>query len=167
MNVICSMVVSSNGYIARKDGSSVSTKEDWDYFARRASRYNNFVIGRKTLEASPHAFDNIKCEHKIVISADKKFKVPLGFTRYISPEDVMNGLKGKIDTLYLVGGGELNNSFAERGLINKLILTIVPRIVGRGAKLFQTGGPHLNLELENAEDLGSDRLRVSYAVESP
>ena len=164
MNVICSMVVTANGCIAQRDGRSVSSSADWDNFSRLASRYNNFVIGRKTLEASPEAFDQIKCEHKIVISERNDFDVPLGFKRFTSPKDAIHGVKGKIDTMLLVGGGELNSSFAEQDLINELILTIEPKIVGTGKKVFESGDLHLNLSLKSAEDLGDDRLRVSYSV---
>jgi hypothetical protein len=44
------MIATPNGYIARNNDKSVSSQLDWKLFTDATKQYNNFVVGRKTME---------------------------------------------------------------------------------------------------------------------
>ena len=64
MQVICSMVILLDGFIADSDGLTVSGPNDWERFEAAAKKYKNFVIGRGTNRNG--GLDNIDCEHKVM-----------------------------------------------------------------------------------------------------
>lgn len=49
--------------------------------------------------------------------------------------------------IWLVGGGELIYSFIKEKLVDELIITIAPVLIGRGIPLFKQGDFELNLSL--------------------
>ncbi len=51
--------------------------------------------------------------------------------------------------IWLVGGGELLQSFIEEKLVDELIITIAPTILGEGIPLFKKGDYQLNLSLKS------------------
>lgn len=67
-------------------------------------------------------------------------------------EDVVhftNQLKNKKGkNIWLVDGGELLYSFLKEKVVNELILTIAPSLIGRGIPLFKEGNDQLNLYLK-------------------
>jgi dihydrofolate reductase len=163
MKVICSMVVSIDGFIANEAGDSVSTSPDWEEFRKLAKQYNNFVVGRNTFAKGN--LDNIDCDFKIIVSTR-----PVAASKFIvadSPEDVLSNLSGKVDTIYLVGGGQLNTAFLRAGLINELVLTIQPKIIGNGTKVFDELGVESELSLLESEELNDNRVKLRYEVSAP
>lgn len=162
MKVICSMVMSLDGFIADSNGKTVSGPPDWAVFEENAKTYRNFVIGRGTNKTG--ALNTIDCENRIIVSS-QSYDNP-AFTRATSPENVLELLEGKTDTVYLVGGGKLNASFAKAGLIDELILTTVPKVVGSGIKLFGDEDAVLELQLKGREELEGGRVRLTYQVKN-
>jgi dihydrofolate reductase len=164
MNVRCHMVVTPNGYIARADGKSVSTPYDWQDFALGVKRYNNFVIGRKTLDTvGERAFDSSDCDYKIVVSS-QDLPLDSSFTVVRSPQEAVDFLQDKVDTLLLVGGSEINTAFAKAGLINEIVLILEPWVVGQGVKLFAEDKFELALTYKSAEELEGGRIKLTYEV---
>lgn len=51
--------------------------------------------------------------------------------------------------IWLVGGGELNNLFIQEGLIDELIITIVPALLGKGIPLFKDNDHQTQLRLKD------------------
>lgn len=50
--------------------------------------------------------------------------------------------------IWIVGGGNLLQSFIQRGLVDELILTIAPTLLGKGIHLFREGEYQLDLSLK-------------------
>ena len=69
--------------------------------------------------------------------------------------------------LWLVGGGDLTASFMVAGLVDELILSIHPIVLGDGVRLFQRGIPRLDLELVNSETWASGLVQLTYARRPP
>jgi len=154
------MVMSLDGFIADRNGVSVSGPDDWASFAKNAKHYKNFVIGRGTNRKG--GLDNIDCEYKVMVSSRPYDKE--GFMHATSPENAVDLLKGKVDTIYLVGGGTLNASFAKANLIDELIVTIVPKVIGNGVRLFEADNTTLELELTKRDALENGCIQLAYAV---
>jgi dihydrofolate reductase len=171
MKVICSMVVTANGYIARPDGrEDYASHEGWLEYLHAAKQYNNFVIGRKTLDIVNEQYDgfgfnDVECDYKVVVSSQSDLHLGSGFLLAKSPSDVMSALEGKVDTILLVGGGEINAAFANAGLIDEVVLTVEPYIIGQGITLFAPGEFDMKLTSARVEQLSGGRLKVSYRVE--
>src|SRR5581483_756129 len=123
MKVICSMVVTPNGYIARPDGQEdYASHANWLDYLETAKQYNNFVIGRKTLDVVKEQYDgfgfeDVECEYKVVVSTQRDLKLDPIYTPAQSPQDVIDQLEGKVENILLVGGSEINAAFAKQNLI--------------------------------------------------
>ncbi len=170
MNVICSMVITPNGYIARPDGSEdYASHDSWLDFLATAKRCNNFVIGRKTLEVVEREYDgfgfeDVQCDYKIVVSSQPNLKLAPIYHQATSPQDVIGQLESKVENVLLVGGSEINTAFAEAGLITDVWLKVEPHIIGRGLPLFAPQDFDLPLEYQSVEECPGGRLLISYKV---
>ncbi|WP_249777633.1 dihydrofolate reductase family protein [Paenalkalicoccus suaedae] len=51
------------------------------------------------------------------------------------------------ERIWLVGGGSLFSSFLEKGLVDEIIMTVAPKVIGEGIPLFQPRKYRANLEL--------------------
>lgn len=66
--------------------------------------------------------------------------------------------------VWLVGGGELASQFADAGLLDDLILTVAPAVLGAGISLFARGLPgHLRLAGTREFESGMVELRYELA----
>ena len=59
-------------------------------------------------------------------------------------KDILPNLDGNI---WLVGGGQVISSFLNHGMVNEIILSIVPIVLGKGILLFQNIQKETKLEL--------------------
>jgi dihydrofolate reductase len=171
MKVICSMVITPNGYIARLDGQEdYASHANWLDYLETAKEYNNFVIGRKTLDIvneqyNGFGFEDVDCQYKVVVSGQNDLKLDPTYILAKSPQDVIDQLSGKVDTILLVGGSELNTAFAKQGLIDEVIVTIVPHVIGQGINLFSAMDFELELKFESVERLSEGRIKIRYLVD--
>ena len=69
--------------------------------------------------------------------------------------------KGK--KIWLMGGGELIRAFLSEGLVDEIIVTIAPVILGSGIPLFPEGDYRLDLELKGTNTFGQF-VELSYDV---
>lgn len=171
MKVICSMVITPNGYIARLDGQEdYASHANWLDYLETAKKYNNFVIGRKTLDVvneqyDGFGFEDVDCKYKVVVSTQQDLKLDPIYTQALSPQDVIDQLKGKVDTVLLVGGSEINTAFAKQGLIDEVVVTVVPHVIGQDINLFSPADFDLALNFEGVEQLSEGRVRIRYLVD--
>ncbi len=164
MDILCSMVMTADGYIARVDGRSTSSPFEWEGFEEEVQKYDNFVIGRKTFELAHESLAKIECKHRIVMSAEPGLKASKGFTIVKSPEEAIAHLRGKVDTLFLVGGNITNTSFLQRGLITHLEIIVQPLIIGNGMPLFSPFELEQKLQLVSCDAIDGNRAKLSYKV---
>jgi dihydrofolate reductase len=66
--------------------------------------------------------------------------------------------------LWIVGGGPVASQFAEAGLLDELIITVVPVILGEGKPLFARPLPGPPLRLREATPYASGMLGLRYGV---
>ncbi|QOR68236.1 dihydrofolate reductase [Cytobacillus suaedae] len=144
-NVILFIATSLDGLIAKEDDSlewlfNVEGEGDNGY----ETFYNTvdtIIMGRKTydqvlhLEKGNFPYKNKKCyvfsrsnmssnEYVEFVSEDIR-----QFTNRLKNEEGKN--------IWLVGGGELLTTFIKERLIDEMIITIAPTIIGRGIPLFK------------------------------
>lgn len=81
------------------------------------------------------------------------------------PAEVVASLRERTDgDLWLVGGGELIASFRERGLIDEVILTVIPVLLGEGVPLFPGTQPEAELQLIDVQRFESGIVQLHYRV---
>ncbi|MBT2217483.1 dihydrofolate reductase family protein [Virgibacillus dakarensis] len=86
--------------------------------------------------------------------------------KFISPNipDFVNELKkqeGK--NIWIVGGGVLLHSFIKENLVDELIITVAPTIIGNGIPLFREGNYQLDLSLKGTRNF-NQFVELQYEV---
>jgi len=66
--------------------------------------------------------------------------------------------------LWLVGGGALAAQFQELGLLDELLLTLIPVVLGSGKALLPMNAPSEPLELLGQQILGKGMLELHYRL---
>ena len=165
------MAMSVNGIIARKDGDEDFISHDnWNSFSGLVKSFQNVIIGRKTFEAMKkweegYNLDNFKDVAKVVITADKNYKLDKGYILASSPKKALEILKSKgFNNVLVAGGSVLNSSFAKENLIDEIILNVEFVIIGEGIPLFSRDDFEMDLELLNVKRISNTIAQVYCRV---
>ncbi len=170
MKVTLSMAMSVNGIIADKNGSEDFLSHDnWIAFVKLANKIGSNIWGRKTYEAvkkwEGDYLKELKSVKKIIISTDSTLALDPEFTLATSPQDALSKLeaKGKQEAL-VTGGPTINSEFIKAGLVDEMILTVEPKLMGQGIPLFSPSDFELKLKLINIENLTPNHIALRYKV---
>ena len=165
---------SVDGFIARPDGAL-------DFLPAGGGEphgYNEFfasidalVIGRRTFE-TVLAFPQWPYGEKLVIVLSSQ---PLAFSETRggrvermqgSPREIFSELEGRgIQHVYIDGGLTIQG-FLREGLIQRLIITRVPVLIGRGIPLFGSLPRDIRLEHVQTQPYASGLVKTEYRVTS-
>lgn len=66
--------------------------------------------------------------------------------------------------VWLVGGGELVTSFLQQGLLDELVVSLHPVLLGKGVPLFPASFPRAILDLKSVMSYDSGLVQLRYAV---
>jgi dihydrofolate reductase len=66
--------------------------------------------------------------------------------------------------LWVVGGGNVASQFADAGLLDELIVTVVPVVLGEGKPLFDRGLPGGPMQLTGTRSFDSGMVELRYEV---
>lgn len=66
--------------------------------------------------------------------------------------------------VWVVGGGNLAAQFADAGLLDELILSVIPVVLGNGKRLLPLTGPTPPLELTASSTLGRGIVELRYLL---
>lgn len=81
-----------------------------------------------------------------------------------APAALMEDLKAEGWKRAYVDGGQLVQSFLREGLIDDMIISIIPILIGRGISLFGPLNNDVDLELIRAEAFGAGLLQTHYRI---
>lgn len=70
---------------------------------------------------------------------------------------------GQAKTLYVFGSADLTHSLLEAGLVDELMICVVPVLLGEGTPLFKPGS-RTGLDLKETRRLGNGSIINTYAV---
>ncbi|MBS2098452.1 dihydrofolate reductase family protein [Carboxylicivirga linearis] len=171
--IILYSAVSLDGFIAKKNGNVDWLKgyedEGTDY------GYSEFYKSIESILMGKHTYEQI-------LSFDIPF--PYGNKRnYVfsktlesasspntkiikdKPLDFINELK-KVSTknIWLVGGGQLNGLLLKKKLIDELILSVIPVILGEGIPLFKNVQELIHFNLNKVETYESGIVQQCYSL---
>ena len=171
MKVTLWMAISLNGIVATPDyKEDFLSHENWNEFVSAVQKRGCLIWGRKTYELVrdwPESYlKPFKDITKIVISSDDSLRLDEGFTLAKSPEQAIEKLTEKGFTEAILTGGSTNNlSFAEKNLIDEIILNIEGVIIGNGIPLFKASDFQLKLELLSTTKISKNIIQVHYRVQ--
>jgi len=136
---------SLDGFIARKDGNidwlvKYQNKEVHDSYNEFISRIDAMVIGRGTYE-KVLSFPEWPYEKKVFVLSTSLKQIPGTLNEKatliaMKPAVLLNYLSDKGFSNIYVDGGKVIQSFLKEDLIDELIITRVPELIGTGIPLF-------------------------------
>jgi dihydrofolate reductase len=167
--VILSVAVSLDGFIEGPNG-----EYDWCFIDRELDlsnffkRFDSIFIGRKTYEMSlameggPPGFPKFK-EY---IFSNSLNKIKEGAT--LIKGDIKNEV-GKIKMergkdIWLFGGASLTASLMNLGLVDEIVLSVYPVILGGGKPLFNNIKDRIKLTLLHVKTFSSGLIYLTYNV---
>ena len=138
---------SLDGYIAKPDGNldwltSTPNPDSGDYgYEELLNRIGTLFMGRKTYEAilgfgiewpyTTYKTYVISTQHNLLIQTPNTELLSEHWEERVRK---INELSNKDS--WLVGGGHLINAFLREELIDKMIITLIPQLIGEGIPLF-------------------------------
>lgn len=140
--------------------------EDYGY-ADFMKTIDTVVLGRRTYEwvmkhvpVFPHA-------DKQAFIITRTPRPSIGKTIFYSgdPESLILQLKNdKGKNIFIDGGAELVNSLLQKKLIDEMILSVIPVLLGDGIRLFSNKRPEQSLKLISAKTFKKGLVQLHYAA---
>ena len=160
---------SLDGFIARKDGAIDWLFTDADYgYARFFDAIDTILVGRKTYDQSLTFGENhYKGKQLYVFTRKAEGKKADNGVEYVDsdiPDFVrhLTELAGK--DIWLLGGGEIVSVLLNSNMVDEIILSIHPVILGTGIPLVSNIAKQINLKLENSIAFPSGLAQLWFRV---
>ncbi|MFM1744532.1 MAG: hypothetical protein RLZZ630_469 [Bacteroidota bacterium] len=162
-----------DGKIARKDGGldwlyALPNPNQIDYgYGQFLSTIGSTIMGKNTYKEIlgfgvdwPYTGMN-----SYVVTTDKDFKssTPDTFILTTDLTDFVIDLKKRSEKdIWLIGGGQLITFFLNKDLLDKMILTVIPTIIGEGISLFPNDPKETSWHLENVDRFETGVVNLTY-----
>lgn len=170
--LILYIAASLDGYIAKPNDDlsflSMVEKEGEDYgYSAFTKSVDTVILGRKTYDwvmKQVPEFPHIDKESYIIT---RTVRPAIGNVQFYTGklEELLNTLKqreGK--NIFLDGGAELVNEFLHLALIDEIIVSIIPILLGNGTKLFKQGIPEQKLQQLSSKSFESGLVQLHYKI---
>jgi len=170
--IILYISMSLDGFIATQNDDiswlGMVQKEGLDYgYQELLERVDTYIIGRQT-------YDVIKSLTGGKLPQAAMFDCYVITREERDPEDGVTFYSGDIQTLidqirqkegkdiYCDGGGQIVKIFLEHQLIDEMIISVIPVLLGAGKRLFLGGIPGACLELLNSRSFETGLVQLHY-----
>ena len=176
-SVVLYIATSLDGYIAKPDGNldwltSFPLPEKGDYgYESLLKSIGTIIMGRKTYEdLIGFGIDWPYTEFATyVITRNKELTVNTPNTTLHTDNfpiilDTIKEKSGK--DIWLVGGGEIVSLFLNQNLIDKMIISVIPMLLGAGIPLFQGMEKEANWELAHIESFETGVVNLTYNLKN-
>ena len=173
MRKVCLFIACSlDGYIAKPNDDlsflQLVEKEGEDYgYAKFTETIDTFILGRKTYDwvknniGTAH-YDNGERDVYVITRSSRSNE---GRTIFYNGDLklLVNQLKAKEGKhIYCDGGADVVNSLLKEDLIDEMIISILPILLGAGTRLFQDHRPEQLLELVESKAFDTGLVQVHY-----
>jgi dihydrofolate reductase len=166
--IILYIATSLDGYIARNSG-----EVDW-LFTDQDYGYTDFLAGVDTILMGRKTYEQILTFGEFPYQAKQNYIFSSNPDFDASPhaKTVRTDLKAFVEALrqtdgkniWLVGGAALIHPFIEQCLLDEVVLSIHPILLGSGIPLFQNGTPAQRLNLVTCQSYDSGLVQITYTV---
>jgi len=167
--IILYIAMSLDGYIAKPNDDlsflSIVETEGEDYgYADFVATVDTVIIGRKTYEwvtnqvEFPHA-------DKTAYVITRTPRSNRGKTFFYTGDltELIRKLKSEPGkNIFCDGGAEIVNELLKNNLIDELIISVIPILVGEGTRLFKEGRPERILKLISTKTFDSGLVQLRY-----
>ncbi len=170
-NVVLFIASSLDGYIATKDDSlewlfKVEGEGD-NGFSEFYETVDTVIMGKKTydwlinqkLEEFP--YKNKACYVFTRSSTEDNEDAKFVNEDVVQFTNTLKAQEGK--NIWIVGGGELLHSFIKEKLVDEMIITVAPQIIGEGIPLFKAGNYQIELKLRGTRTF-NQFVELHYTV---
>ncbi len=166
------IAASLDGYIA-KPGDDLSfldamDKEGVDYgYTDFISQVDTVIIGRKTFDWVFRVINDVPHPEKETYIITRTAREPIGKTQFYTGDvaELVRELKAKPGgVIYCDGGAQLANTLYREGLMDEIIVSVIPVLLGGGVRLFEEGIPERQLELLGSKAYETGLVQLRYRV---
>lgn len=167
--IVLYIATSLDGYIAGEKGDIdwLFTDHDCDYgYGEFYSSVDSIIMGRKSydklldFDEFPYKDKNCYIFTRTLPSSTE------GTVSIINKQDPELFMKGLLESngrdIWLLGGGEMVAYFLKNDLVDKIILSIHPVIIGGGVPLFERCNVASEWSLDDVESFGSGLVQITY-----
>ncbi|MCX7987593.1 MAG: dihydrofolate reductase family protein [Bacteroidales bacterium] len=171
------IAMSFDGYIAKPndDLSFLKTveKEGEDYgYDDFIATIDTIIVGRKTFdyvlkEVGFSHYDNGQRDIYVITRTEKP---AIGRTTFYTGNltELVHRLKSEQGkNIFCDGGAEIIHELLKKDLIDELIISIIPVLLGSGTRLFKDGRPEQQLELLNVKTFDTGLTQLHYKRANP
>ena len=166
------IATSLDGYIAKPNDDlsflKMVEKEGEDYgYAEFTAQIDTIILGRKTYdfvlkEIGASHYDNGQRDVYVIT---RTAKPSTGRTNFYTGNlaDLVKQLKSQNgNNIYCDGGAEVINELLQQDLIDEMIISVVPILVGNGIRLFKDNRPEQQLEFVSAKSFDTGLVQLRY-----
>jgi len=168
MKITLYMAISTDGFIAKKDGDSDWVSPvDTANFEKAMQDNGCIIVGRKTFDQYQGDICPVKGVTNIVVTSDKSLKSDESNVHFVtgSVEEIIEVIKQKgHEKALLIGGGITNALFLKAGAIDEIVLSVHPLILGNGIKLFESAEVDVKLRLISETKLDEGLIQGKYKI---
>lgn len=166
------IAMSLDGFIARKDGNldwlnQVQTAgEDYGYNAF-IEQIDTIIMGRKTYEKVLTMVDVFPHEDKQCYIWTKELRNPKGNVVFYngSLPELVKTLKAKEGKhIFCDGGAEVIHELLNSKLIDEMIISVIPILLGDGIRLFKGELQENILQLNECKSFSSGLVQLHYKI---
>ena len=169
MTTILFIATSLDGYIAGPDDDISWLFTDEDYgFSNFYDTVDALIMGRNSYEVicklGKWPYTGKKA---VIVTRTGEINITTPDTSVFKGD--LPDLAKKLDKagckrVWLVGGGELVSSFLKEDLVDDVVVSLHPVLLGQGIRLFPGDFPRTMLNLKGAESFDSGLVQLTYTV---
>lgn len=174
MSTVAYIAISLDGYIADPEGgiewlNAIPNPEESDYgFAEFMQSIDAIAMGANTFR-TVQSFGEWPYSIPVFVASNRITTVPEGYENRISlvRGDIVAILKGIRNAGYqnlYVDGGKLIQSCLMAGVLDEIILTHIPILLGDGIPLFPVSRESIQLEHQKTEVVGIGLVKSHYRI---
>jgi dihydrofolate reductase len=164
--------MSLDGYIAKPNNDlsflKLVEKEGEDYgYAKFTDTIDTLIVGRKTYdyvlqEIGLSHYDNGQRDVYVITRTERpQAGRTIFYTGNIT--ELVKQLKSeKGKNIYCDGGAEVINELLKHDLIDELIISVIPVLIGNGTRLFKDNRPEQILEFTEAKTFDTGLIQLHY-----
>lgn len=166
------IATSLDGYIAKPNDDlsflKLVEKEGEDYgYSEFINTIDTLIIGRKTYdyvlkEIGPSHYNNGKRDVYVITRTERPQEGKTIFYTGNITELVRQLKSQKGKNIYCDGGAEIINELLKHDLIDELIISVIPVLLGDGTRLFKDGSPEQILELIEVKAFDTGLVQLHY-----
>jgi dihydrofolate reductase len=166
------IATSLDGYIAKPNDDlsflKLVEKEGEDYgYAEFTANIDTILLGRKTYdyvlkEIGASHYDNGQREVYVIT---RTARPAVGKTTFYTGNvtELVQQLKSESGkNIYCDGGAEIVNGLLQYDLIDEMIISVVPILLGNGTRLFKDNRPEQQLELVSAKTFETGLTQLHF-----